>query len=99
MGDGTGRHERLVALRQHGRRHGYSANQKTEQQDRSFLSTIRDMQENTRADLWVNLTSEIKPKAVPGDILFLSGPWSALSGGVKTDYTGRMFITVDSPTP
>ena len=46
------------------------------------------MQENTRADLWVNLTGEIKPKAVPGDILFLSGPWSALSGGVKTDYTG-----------
>jgi hypothetical protein len=72
---------------------------KQNRQTEVILWSIGDMAENTRANLQVNLTGAIKPKAQPGDVLFLSGPWSATSAGVKTDYTGRVFITVDSPAP
>ena len=29
-----------------------------------------------------------------GTVFYLNGPWSAESAGVKTDYTGRITITV-----
>jgi hypothetical protein len=64
-----------------------------------LLWTIGDMPEGTQKTLRVCLTGDIKPSATPGTILFLSGPWSALSEGIKTDYTGRVSITVASPTP
>jgi hypothetical protein len=72
---------------------------KQNKQTEVILWSIGNMAENTRANLQVNLTGAIKSKAQPGDVLFLSGPWSATSAGVKTDYTGRVFITVDSATP
>ena len=64
-----------------------------------LLWTIGDMLENSIAHLTVDLTGIIKPNTSPGTIMFLSGPWSAKDGfGIKTDYTGRVFITV-MPSP
>jgi hypothetical protein len=50
----------------------------------------------------VTVTGTIKPNALDGTIMFLSGPWSAaytddLGFPAKTDYTGRVSITVSNP--
>jgi hypothetical protein len=52
---------------------------------------------DTDKELNVWLNGYIKPKTADGTILFLSGEWSAQSGGVKTAYTDRVFIVVDDP--
>lgn len=64
-----------------------------------LLWTIGDMPENSEEHLDVDLTGAIKSNTAPGTILYLSGPWSAKDGyGIKTDYTGRVWIEV-MPSP
>jgi hypothetical protein len=55
---------------------------------------IGDMAPGATASIVVSESGFIKPNTPSGTVFFLNGPWSALTGGVKTDYTGRITITV-----
>ena len=55
---------------------------------------IGDMAPGAVAKINVSESGFIKAGTPSGTVLYLNGPWSAISGGVKTDYTGRITITV-----
>jgi hypothetical protein len=55
---------------------------------------IGDMAAGAVAKIDVSESGFVKPGTPSGTVFYLNGPWSALSGGVKTEYTERITITV-----
>jgi hypothetical protein len=55
---------------------------------------IGDMAPGAVAKIDVSESGFIKAGTPSGTVFYLNGPWSALSGGVKTEYTERITITV-----
>ena len=55
---------------------------------------IGDMAPGAVAKIDVSEYGFVKPGTPSGTVFYLNGPWSAVSGGVKSDYTGRITITV-----
>jgi hypothetical protein len=55
--------------------------------------SIGDMLAGAVAKIGVTETGFVKAGAPSGTVFYLNGPWSAVSGGVKTDYTGRITVT------
>ena len=47
-------------------------------------------------NIQVTVAGPASCSATDGQVLFISGPWSAAYGaGLKSDYTGRVSLTVD----
>jgi hypothetical protein len=65
------------------------------------LSWFLDMPTGTTETLLVTVSGHIPASAVCDSIRYLSGPWSAVynpgTGAVKSEYTGRVSITVTCP--
>jgi hypothetical protein len=55
---------------------------------------VGTMAAGAKAKIVVSESGFIKAGTPSGTVFFLNGPWSAQTGGVKTDYTGRITITV-----
>ena len=56
--------------------------------------SVGTMAAGAKAKIVVSESGFIKPNTPSGTVFFLNGPWSAQTGGVKTDYSGRITITV-----
>ena len=73
---------------------GQPATSKKKSSTQVIVWTV-DIPNGVTQNILVTVDGQVSCGATDGQILFISGPWSAAYNGTKSDYTGRVSLTVD----
>lgn len=77
---------------------GQPATSKKKSSTQVIVWTV-DIPNGVTQNILVTVDGQVSCGATDGQILFISGPWSAAYNGTKSDYTGRVSLTVDASNP